>query len=714
MNKYQLLKQYFGYENFRDGQEFLIDHLLNGNDVLGVMPTGAGKSICFQIPALMFEGITLVISPLISLMKDQVNALTQVGIKAAYINSSLSASQYDLVIQRARNNEYKIIYVAPERLMSESFIRFANSMKISMVAVDEAHCISQWGQDFRPSYSKIVEFIQTLRQRPRISAFTATATKQVREDIKAILQIESAKVLVTGFDRRNLYFEVQRPKRKMDALLDFLKDKKDQVGVIYCSTRKNVEEVCEELQAQNFSITRYHAGLSDEERKMNQDDFIFERVQMIVATNAFGMGIDKSNVSFVVHYNMPKNLESYYQEAGRAGRDGQEANCVLFYSGQDVRTNLYFIENGNDHEDMEEETKKILQERDRKKLKEMTMYCQTNECLRAYILRYFGEQSENYCGKCSSCLTNYENVDVTIDAQQILSCVVRMGERYGVNTVIDVLKGSKKERIIRNGLDRLSTYGISKISANKLHDIVNYLVLGHYLRVTNDEYPIVKLDINAPKILRTREQISMKLPKEIEVAQILMDGQLSKQINATLLAKLKVLRLEIANTQKVPAFVIFTDSTLIDMSLKLPVDESAMLAVSGVGEVKYQRYGQQFLEIIHEYLKNEAKDSKSEEYTFVPSDEALQVSEIAKLINLSQKAGELKVNGQQINQWLVDEGYLRNVKDGEGKKVKIPTPKGREYDLQSIEREANGKKFIQCLFGKKIQEIIVKNLDEIM
>ena len=393
MTQYEILKQYFGYDSFREGQDVLIENILSGRDVLGIMPTGAGKSMCFQIPALMMGGITLVISPLISLMKDQVSNLNQAGIMAAYLNSSLTPGQFRKVLRLAREGRYPIIYVAPERLVTEEFLDFAldAQVKISMIAVDEAHCVSQWGQDFRPSYLKIVDFIKRLPVRPVVSAFTATATAAVRDDIIDILMLQNPKVMTTGFDRPNLYFAVQSPKDRYGAMKNFIERHPGDSGIVYCLTRKVVEEVSMNLIRDGFSVTRYHAGLPDEERKNNQEDFIYDRAQIMVATNAFGMGIDKSDVRFVVHYGMPKNMESYYQEAGRAGRDGEASDCLLLYSGQDVITNQFFIDHNQDNDELDEVTREIVAQRDRDRLRRMTFYCFTNECLRDYILRYFGE-----------------------------------------------------------------------------------------------------------------------------------------------------------------------------------------------------------------------------------------------------------------------------------------------------------------------------------
>jgi len=593
MTPLEALKLYFGYDNFRSGQEILINAALAGKDVLGVMPTGAGKSICFQIPALMQNGITLIVSPLISLMKDQVNALTQSGIAAAYVNSSLLGWQIAKVLRYAMNGTYKLIYIAPERLLTPDFLQFARHAKISMLTVDEAHCISQWGQDFRPSYSKIPEFVANLPERPVLSAFTATATAKVREDIVNLLGLKEPVALTTGFNRQNLYFEVKKAKDKdkYATLTEFLNDKKEKNGIVYCATRASVEEVCEKLKADGYNASRYHAGLSDSERHDNQDDFLYDRAKIMIATNAFGMGIDKSNVSFVVHYNMPKDMESYYQEAGRAGRDGGIADCVLLYSKQDVRTNLWMIENDKDAEYPDEETEKVLKERERKRLREMTFYCATNDCLRGYILKYFGENPPNYCGNCGSCNTNFETIDITIDAQKILSCVARMKERFGVKILMEVLKGSKSEKVMRLGFDKLSTYGIYEKSEKLLRETIEQLILNGYLLKTDDEYPVVKLGERAGEILRGGGTVQMEVAESKKQFAV-------RKIDNKLFMALRELRLEIAKEQNLPAFVIFPDSALVDMCLKMPTNEAEFLKVSGVGQVKMERYGERFLEVM--------------------------------------------------------------------------------------------------------------------
>jgi len=626
MDKSDALKKYFGYDSFKEGQEELIDHILSGTDTLGIMPTGAGKSICYQLPALLFEGITLVISPLISLMKDQVNSLNQAGISAMYLNSSLSFSQYAKALQDAAADMYKIIYVAPERLLSQEFISFVRNVRISMVTVDEAHCVSQWGQDFRPSYMKIAQFIEKLSIRPVVSAFTATATSKVRDDIIDKLLLNMPFVLTTGFNRKNLYFSVSKPKNKLAELKHYLEGKENRFGIVYCSTRKTVDEVCGNLISSGFNAAKYHAGLSDQERRENQDLFIYDKCNIMVATNAFGMGIDKSNVSFVIHFNMPKNMESYYQEAGRAGRDGEPAECLLFYSGQDVVTNQFLIEKANGNEDLDEETKAAIKEKDRQLLKKMTFYCHTNDCLREYILNYFGERTLNYCGNCSNCNLNFEDVDVTIEAQKIISCVKRSGERYGMKMITDILRGSKNQKLISNRLNSLSTYGImADCPENKLRDILNFLILQQFLEITDTEYPVIRLAESAANILFKDCTVKMKILKQdFEVGEVRKEGhkqakELDVNRNEELFGRLRLLRNKIAAAQRVPAYIVFTDAALRDMCNKLPVDHSGFLKVNGVGKAKLDRYGKTFIEEIASYLKQH-EESKNETAKYEAAD----------------------------------------------------------------------------------------------
>ena len=598
-DKLSVLKDYFGHDSFRDGQEQIVDALLDGRDALCIMPTGAGKSMCYQIPALLFDGVTIVVSPLISLMKDQVGSLVQSGVPAAYINSSLSYPQFLRVLSNVEHGKYKIIYVAPERLLTDGFLDTCKKIKISMVAVDEAHCVSQWGQDFRPSYLKIVSFIKSLENRPIVGAFTATATNDVKEDIKKILRLENPFEITTGFDRPNLFFGVIKSSSKDEKLIDLIRERGDRSGIVYCATRKNVESVCELLCDNGFSATRYHAGLDEYERRKNQEDFVFDRKNIIVATNAFGMGIDKSNVTYVIHYNMPKNIESYYQEAGRAGRDGGEADCILLYSPKDVRLNRFMIENSEGNDELTIEENEQIRERDFERLKHMTFYSTTNDCLRGFILRYFGGDKKAYCGKCSNCLSVHKLVDVTIDAQKIMSCIARTGQRYGKTVICDVLKGSKNEKILKAELNNQSTYGIMKeVTARHIFGTIDFLAEKEYISADN-ETEALKLLPKSRDVLFGRERLVMKKVENSE--KVVKTHRPEVPVNADLLDALKALRKSIASQKSVPAYVIFTDATLIDMCKKCPETPDEMLEVSGVGRTKLEKFGKEFLEVIAKF-----------------------------------------------------------------------------------------------------------------
>lgn len=611
MDKYQVLKETFGYTTFRQGQERLVDSTLSGRDVLGIMPTGAGKSICFQVPALLFPGITIVVSPLISLMKDQVSALNAAGIHAAYINSSLTERQFYKAMDFARQGRYKIVYAAPERLMTESFLALAKEVPISMVAVDEAHCISQWGQDFRPSYLKIVDFIQQLPVRPVLAAYTATATKAVKEDILCILGLQNPDVLVTGYDRKNLYFAVEKPKNKKESLLEYLRKNPEKSGVIYCNTRKNVEEVHQQLVQKGYPAVRYHAGLSEEEKKQNQEDFIYDAAPIMVATNAFGMGIDKSNVRFVIHYNMPKDIESYYQEAGRAGRDGEPGECILYYSGQDVKTNEFLIEQQVKNEEFGREEQEVIRERNYERLRKMTFYCFTNECLRDYILRYFGEYGGNYCGNCRNCLTEFQDVDVTEEASGILNMVVTSGQRYGIQAVIDAVHGSDSAKVRQFGLQENSYYGVLKDrTIVRLRQILNDLLVKEYLWLTPGDYPVLKLGEKGREFLQEgdRVQVFLKLPKEQEKAENKQKVQKKRAVENVkypeLFEILRQYRYQMAQKAHIPPYIIFSDKTLREMSTYLPVNREEMLEINGVGTSKYEKYGKAFENLIQDFIYN--------------------------------------------------------------------------------------------------------------
>lgn len=606
MTKEEILRQYYGYEAFRSGQAELIEAILAGRDVFGIMPTGAGKSICYQVPALMLPGITLVISPLISLMKDQVTALNQMGVHAAYLNSSLTPGQYRKALELARGGRYKIIYVAPERLMTDGFLDFALHTELSLVSVDEAHCVSQWGQDFRPSYLKIVDFLHSLARRPVVAAFTATATRQVREDIARILELQRPVALTTGFDRKNLFFGVRQPRDKMEEVLKLLAEHQGESGIIYCATRKNVEEVCDRLIREGIGATRYHAGLSDEERTKNQEDFIYDVQPVMVATNAFGMGIDKSNVRYVIHYNMPKNMESYYQEAGRAGRDGEPADCILLHGGQDVVTNQYFIEHARENDELSDGELEIVKEQDRERLKKMTFYCFTEDCLRGYMLNYFGERAPGSCGNCSNCTGEFTELDVTDTALAMMRCVYESGSRFGAQAILDCLRGSASQKIRRFGLDRNPCYGRCKdVTIHRLRQILNRLYVLEYLRQEGEPYPILTVTQKGRESVLgdVPLRVTIQLPTEklIQQRQKKGTGHMSaaeREADEGLFASLRRLRLALARENGVPPYIIFSDRTLTDMCRKLPRTKEEMLQVTGVGEVKFERFGEAFLEEI--------------------------------------------------------------------------------------------------------------------
>ena len=598
----EALQNVFGYNAFRPGQESVIAATLSGRDVMAVMPTGAGKSICYQIPALVLPGVTLVVSPLISLMQDQVSALIQNGVRAAYINSLLTERQIKLALDNAAKGVYRIIYVAPERLMTGAFLAFAKSTPIAQVVVDEAHCVSQWGQDFRPGYLMIEPFIRELPVRPRVSAFTATATSTVRADIIRLLALRNPYGASTGFDRPNLFFEVRKGGERDAQLMRFLQEHRQQSGIVYCGTRKGVEEVTRMLQQNGFDAVGYHAGMQDVERKMAQEDFVSDRAPVIVATNAFGMGIDKSNVSYVVHYNMPKDLESYYQEAGRAGRDGEDAVCCLLYQPSDVRLNMFLIEHSTENSQLDEETMQVVQDRAKERLKQMTFYATTSGCLRTKILQYFGETPENLrCGNCSACMSVEAERDVTRQAGQIVACVIAMKGKFGKGTLAAVLAGKKNTRISEKQLDKLSAYGCLKNEGeSNIRTMIEELIADDVLTMTDGEYPLVKPGARAMETLRGDEPIRMTLSEPGE-EPVRSRVKPKSTMDKALFSRLNALRRQIAEEQHVPPFIIFTNATLRDMVQKQPSTKAEMLRVNGVGESKFDRYGLAFLREIEMY-----------------------------------------------------------------------------------------------------------------
>ena len=613
------LKKYYGYDDFRAGQKIIIENILNNRDILGILPTGGGKSICYQIPALLFDGVTIVISPLISLMKDQVDTLNNIGIPAVYINSSLNREEYIKTLKKVRSKRIKLIYVAPERLVLDKFYEIISSKKISLIAVDEAHCISQWGHDFRKSYLEIPKFIERLEERVPIAALTATATPKVRSDILDKLSLLDPMEHISGFGRENLALKVLEDEDSFDFSKKYLEKNRKKSGIIYASTRKQVDTLHTQLATKGFSVSKYHAGLNEKDRKKNQEDFLYDRVRVMIATNAFGMGIDKSNVRFVLHCNIPKDIESYYQEAGRAGRDGAPAECVLIYNEEDIGLHEFFIES-NKETNPEYKKEKYL------KLQKMVEYCHTQTCFTEYILKYFGdEHPKSYCGHCSNCKKDENIADLTLRAQKVFSCIGRMKQKFGISTVVSVLLGEEGKKIEKNRFNLLSTYGIlSGMTRNDLSEFIEFLILGSYLELTNGSYPALKLTEKAYKVISGMERVFRKL----DAQDFIYEDELFEMLSQV--------RENISKREGLPPYIILSDATLIEMAEKRPKNRWEMLQIRGVGNQKFKSYGAELLKAINSYKSGNEKNI----FRFSLSEEKL--SELSEKLNLDMPLSNLK------------------------------------------------------------------------
>lgn len=700
----QYLKEYFGYTSFRRGQAEAINDILNGHDTFVLMPTGGGKSIIYQIPALIFDGLTIVISPLISLMKDQVDTLNSMGINSTYINSTLSSSEIEQREMNIKNNKYKLLYIAPERLEALKFFLGTNDIDVSLIAIDEAHCVSQWGHDFRPSYRNISSFISLLPSNPIVLACTATATEIVKNDIVTLLGLRNANLYCTGFNRENLNFKVFRGENKESFILDYVNAHTEETGIIYTATRKSTEHLYSVLMKKGFKAGLYHGGLSEEKRKEMQDAFMFDDINIMVATNAFGMGIDKSNVRYVIHNNMTKNLEAYYQEAGRAGRDGENSECILLFSSGDIQTQKFFIDNSP--------LPPNIKMQEYNNLRAMVDYCYTSKCLRSYILNYFGEESESNCNNCSNCNEDNELKDVTNEAMMIFSTIYRIKERFGITVVIDVLKGSQNQRMISLGFDKLSTHGLmSKYDRKFIEEVINKLIAENFLASTDEEFPRVVLTPKAIAAIKNKENVFLSFRKQLKKAK-----NDSKGLHKDLLIKLKELRRALSEELQVPPYIIFHDTTLKEMSDKLPRTKEDFLEIKGVGLGKFEKYGEKFLDAIREYIAyaniSEVALSESASINKNIPDPSKDSSEPVKekshiitlnLYNQGQSLDEISEN-RNLSITTVQEHIIHCALEGEKVNLDDFIPDGTEDIILSAIEELGASKL------KPLKDVLPKNI----